>query len=777
MRLCKQLTSLDQELVERQITDFIPASIYDIHAHLLSPAKELPPHLCQEHLGWKEYATAIRCLLPGRQFNGLFFGFPVRNNDRPSVNQWLGKEIRSDGDRTLNRGLVLVSPADDPKQTERLLTDEAFVGLKPYHCYAPATITTQVGIEDFAPEWMWELCDAHQGVLMLHIMKDRASADEENIAALRRLGRRYPRVRIVLAHIARSFSYRTARRGLPQLSDIENVWLDTSAVTENETFRCALETFGPRRVLFGTDFPISHLRGRCVATGRDGFSWFYADDSNSAGANGNNGNMTLIGIESLLCLREAVEDRGLSRTEVQDIFLHNALRLLAPHLPQEQPPKTVCGPELWREAKTKVSCGTGLRSKWAELYDPQSWPSYFSRCSGSEVWDFNGHHYFDFGAGAGAIVLGYCDPDVNLAVKRRVDAGSYCQLVSPGELELADLLLELHPWAGRVRYARGGGDAMAVAVRIARAATGKSGIAFCGYHGWHDWYLAANLADKSSLDGHLLPGLPPLGVPRELSGTAVPFRYNDWSSFESAVERLDQRLAAVVMEPTRTQLPQDGFLDRIARRCREKGVVFVLDEITSGWRFGFPGAHAALNVEPDIAVYAKAISNGFPCAAIVGRENVMEAANASFISSSYWTDGIGPAAALSCVRKMRTVNAQAHVWGLGGLMQGGLTQLARRYPDLKMKSWGLPSNPYMTFDLGEGAPQVKALIVRLMLAHGFLSTGGASFIMFTHTKEMIERYLDALDQVLGQINALAAQGRIAAEVGRVNVMSQFARLT
>src|SRR6185295_19665960 len=124
----------------------------------------------------------------------------------------------------------------------------------------------------------------------------------------------------------------------------------------------------------------------------------YADNSDAAGADGGNGNMTLIGIESLLCLREAVEDCGLGEAEIQDIFLHNALRLLAPHLPKEQLPKAVSGPDLWREAKTKVSCGTGLRSKWAELYDPQSWPSYFSRCSGCEVWDLNGQHYFDFGA-------------------------------------------------------------------------------------------------------------------------------------------------------------------------------------------------------------------------------------------------------------------------------------------------------------------------------------------------------------------------------------------
>jgi glutamate-1-semialdehyde 2,1-aminomutase len=774
MMLCKTLTPLDLDLIERRINGFVPSRIFDIHTHLLRPDKQLPPHLCHEYLGWKEYAAAIHSLLPGRELNGLCFGFPARNNDRAAINQWVGKEIGSNGEQGLNRGLVLVSPEDDPKKVEPLLTEGAFIGLKPYHCYAPFPDTSQAAIEDFVPNWMWEICDAHQGVLMLHIMKDGASADEKNLSALRRLCRRYPRARVILAHIARSFSYRTARQGLSRLSDIENLWLDTSAVTEKETFHCALETFGPRRILFGTDFPISHLRGRCVATGGNAFSWFYADNS---GSNGASHEMTLIGIESLVCLREAAEDCGLGETDIQDIFLKNALRLLAPHLPADQLSPTVSGPELWREAKTKISGGTGLRSKWAELYDPQSWPSYFSRCSGSEIWDLNGRHYFDFGAGAGAIVMGYSDPDVNRAVKRRVDNGSYCQLVSPDELELADLLLELHPWAGRVRYARGGGEAMMVAVRIARAAAGKSGIAFCGYHGWHDWYLAANLADKFSLDGHLIPGLEPLGVPRELSGTAVPFRYNDWPSFENALQQLDGRIAAVVMEPMRTQYPKDGFLEKITQRCREKGIVFVLDEITSGWRFGFPGAHTALQVEPDIAVYAKAMSNGFPCAAIIGRKSVMEAANPSFISSSYWTDGVGPAASVACVNKMRRLNAQTHIWELGKKMQQGLAHLAERYPILKMKSWGLPSNPYMTFDLGDDASRVKALIVRKMLAHGFLTTGGASFMMFTHNEEMIGRYLEALDSVLAEINDLAEAGRVAEEAGGMRILGQFARLT
>src|SRR5690606_36382833 len=151
---------------------------------------------------------------------------------------------------------------------------------------------------------------------------------------------------------------------------------------------------------------------------------------------------------------------------------------------------------------------------------------------------------------------------------------------------------------------------MMMSVRMARATTGRSGVAFCGYHGWHDWYLAANLGATGALDGHLLPGLEPKGVPRELQGTSVPFRYNDLASFDQALQQLGNNLAAVVMEPMRSQFPQDDFVAKVAARCRAAGAVFVVDEVTSGLRYGFPGALSRLNLEPDLAVYAKAMSNG-----------------------------------------------------------------------------------------------------------------------------------------------------------------------
>ena len=583
-----------------------------------------------------------------------------------------------------------------------------FVGLEALpalRAVARGHTTQWVFIEDFAPEWMWKLCDEIEGVMMLHIMRSQGIADEANLRDIQRLCVKYPRCRLVLAHVARSFAYRTALKGLRRLVKLDNVVVDNSAVTEPEAMRCALETLGPRRVLWGSDFMVSELRAKAITMG-DGFSWIYADEL-PAKAVTQFENFTLAGIEGLLALREACEATGMNARDIRDIFHDNGLRLIAPHLQTRDQPKPPSGPEraVSSEAKTKISCGTGLMAKRAESFDPKTWPSYFSRCAGAHIWDMSGRRFVDFTGGVGAILLGYSDPEVNAAVHRRVNLGSYCTLASPDEMELADLLLELHPWAQRVRYARGGGEALALAVRIARAASGRSGIAFCGYHGWSDWYLAANLAGSSSLDGHLLPGLEPHGVPRELQrGTAVPFqKYNDLAAFDRRAWRNSGQETSppVVMEPFRSELPRDGFVEKAAARCRAAGAVFVVDEVTAGWRYGFPGGCAKLGLEPDLAVYAKAMSNGIPCAAIVGCESVMDAANASFISSSYWTDGIGAAAALACIRKMRRTGAHSYVWSLGEKLQAGLRELSARFGSHEDLIGGQPPAPSLAFGLGE----------------------------------------------------------------------------
>ncbi|WP_397383636.1 aminotransferase class III-fold pyridoxal phosphate-dependent enzyme [Prosthecobacter sp.] len=749
LTLVTALNDTDRKLLHRAIDGFVPDNVFDVHTHLFHSrhfAEGNRPVFLDENRGYgmQDFQAAMRLWLPERQVEGLFFGYPSAGNDRAGENAWLQSQVDATGN---SRALVLAAPTDDPVEVRRLLITGTFVGIKPYRLYADVPDTKEAEIESFAPEWMWELCHEHDGIMMLHIMLADGITDPRNVSALRRLCRRYPRCKLVLAHVARSFNYRHAREGLHHLVDLDNVVVDTSAVTQAGALRAALEILGPRRVLWGSDYMVSELRGSCITQG-DGFTWIHPEITGDKLTIF--GQYTTVGIESLLCLREACEDTGMTQGDLEDIFRENALRLLKP-APEKQ-----SGPQLWEEAKTKISCGTGLLSKRAHLFDPQSWPSYFSRAKGAFIWDLDDKRYTDFTGGVGAILLGHADDEVNAAVKRRVNLGSYATLASPDEVKLADVLLDLHPWAGKVRYARGGGEALGLAVRIARAATGKSGIAFCGYHGWSDWYLAANLGDDAALDGHLLPGLQPLGVPRELAGTAVPFRYNDLASFKAAMQKLDGKLAAVVMEPMRSELPRDGFMQQVIDACHAAGAVYVLDEVTSGWRYGFPGAAPMLGIEPDIAVYAKAMSNGYPAGAIIGRNEVMDAANSSFISSSYWTDGVGTAASLACIGKMQREGVQQHVWHLGERLQSGLREVAARHPDLQLKIGGMPCAPSLAF----ANPAAKQHMIRHMLQRGFLMSSQL-YVTWPHTDAMMSDMLAALDESLAIVSKTpleAAQG-------------------
>ncbi|GEP41945.1 aminotransferase class III-fold pyridoxal phosphate-dependent enzyme [Brevifollis gellanilyticus] len=793
LTLVTELNDTDRRLRDRVLNGFVPDEVYDIHTHLFhtrSFAEGRRPTFLDEDRGYgmADFQAAMQLWMPDRKVEGLFFGYPSAGNDRVGENAWVGSQI--DASRN-SRALVLVAPTDDPAEVRRLMSTGVFIGIKPYRLYADVPDTKEAEIESYTPEWMWEICHEHDGILMLHIMLADGITDPRNVEAIRRLCRRYPRCRLVLAHVARSFNYRHAREGLQALVDVDNVVVDTSAVTQAGAFRAALEILGPRRVLWGSDYMVSEFRGSCISQG-DGFSWIHPELASGLTTFGQ---YTTVGIESLMCLREACEDTGMTQGDLADVFRENALRLIRrPNFPvrsldeNESPNletrttgkpnwkvRSTTGPNLWEVAKTKISCGTGLLSKRAHLFDPQTWPSYFSRAKGANVWDLDDRRYTDFTGGVGAILLGHADDEVNAAVKRRVNLGSYSTLASPDEVILADVLLGLHPWAGKVRYARGGGEALNLAVRIARAATGKSGVAFCGYHGWSDWYLAANLGDDAALDGHLLPGLQPLGVPRELAGTAVPFRYNDPDSFHAATQRLEGRLAAVVMEPMRSEHPRDGFLQTVISATHEAGAVFVLDEVTSGWRYGFPGAAQVLGIQPDLAVYAKAMSNGFPCGAIVGGEAVMSAANDSFISSSYWTDGVGTAAALACISKMQREGVQQHVWELGGRLQAGLREVAQRHESLQVKVGGMPCAPSLAFGLGGDAAAAKALMIRHMLERGFLISSQL-YVTWSHTPGMVDDMLSALDASLALVVASQERGGLKSESGVGDVQQGFARL-
>jgi glutamate-1-semialdehyde aminotransferase len=409
------------------------------------------------------------------------------------------------------------------------------------------------------------------------------------------------------------------------------------------------------------------------------------------------------------------------------------------------------------------------------MFLPEGWPAYFSRAKGVEVWDLDGHRYVDMSImGVGACVLGYADPDVDRAVKAAIDRGSMCTLNTPEEVELAELLLKLHPWAGGVRYTRTGGEALAVAVRVARAYTGRDVVAFCGYHGWHDWYLAANLADERALDGHLLPGLSPRGVPRCLKGTALPFTYNRLEELERIVEEHEGEVGAIVMEPVRHHLPEEGFLQAVRRIADRIGAVLIFDEVTTGWRLQLGGVHTRFGVTPDVVVYAKAVSNGYPMGVVLGLGEVMDMAQESFISSTYWTERIGPTAALATITKLRDRDVPHHLDRLGRRVMEGWRQLARE-AGLEVEVLGFPALATFTLRHPE-AQALQTLFTQLMLDRGYLA-GKSLYTSYSHTDEVVDRYLEAVEEVFRTLSEAIAAGEVAKRLRGPVAHQGFRRLT
>ena len=433
------------------------------------------------------------------------------------------------------------------------------------------------------------------------------------------------------------------------------------------------------------------------------------------------------------------------------------------------------GPTLYEKAKKRIPGGTQLLSKRPEMFLPEQWPSYYAAARGAEVWDLDGNKYLDMSySGIGACVLGFADRDVDDAVQSAIRSGSMATLNCPEEVELAELLCELHPWADMVRYARCGGEALSVAVRIARARTGREKIAFCGYHGWQDWYLAANLAEDDALSGHLLPGLDPSGVPRGLRGTALPFHYNRIKELEEIASAHGPDLAAIVMEPMRNLSPQAGFLERVRGIASQVGAVLVFDEVTIGWRLNTGGVHLLLEVTPDIAVFAKAISNGYPMAAVIGVADVMQAAQGTFISSTYWTERIGPTAALATIRKHKRYDVPKHLLEIGRRLQAGWLAAAER-AGLAITISGIPPLSHFAFNY-ENALAIRTLFTQMMLERGFLATD-AFYATYAHQQAHVDCYLAAVDEVFQSLHDAIQQDKIYSLLKGPVAHAGFYRLT
>ena len=405
------------------------------------------------------------------------------------------------------------------------------------------------------------------------------------------------------------------------------------------------------------------------------------------------------------------------------------------------------GQELYKKAKKLIPGGTMLLSKRPEMFLPENWPSYFSKAKGCEVWDLDNNKFIDMTImGIGTNILGYGNDEVDKAVQKVISNGNMSTLNCPEEVQLAEKLIEINPWADMVRFARSGGEANAIAIRIARAASGKDGVAVCGYHGWHDWYLSANHNRENELADHLLPGLNPIGVPKSLSNTVFPFHYNNYDELEELIKNND--IGVIKMEAVRNFNPKNNFLKKVRDLATKKNIVLVFDECTSGFRESYGGIFKNFNIEPDIAMFGKTMGNGYAITAVVGKKDIMEAAQKTFISSTFWTERIGSAAALKSLEVMERIKSWEIITSIGNKMRKNWTKLANEN-NLDINIFGLPAISFYSFS--NNNLKYKTYITQEMMKKGFLASTNF-YSCISHKDNLIDLYTEALNDVYKSIS-------------------------
>jgi glutamate-1-semialdehyde 2,1-aminomutase len=443
------------------------------------------------------------------------------------------------------------------------------------------------------------------------------------------------------------------------------------------------------------------------------------------------------------------------------------------HLARNQGAELGTGQKLWKRAKKIIPGGNMLLSKRPEMLLPGQWPAYFSKAKGCKVWDLDGKEYIDMSMmGIGTNTLGYGHPEVDDAVSKVVGAGNMSTLNCPEEVYLAEKLIELHPWADMARFARSGGEANAIAIRIARAATGKDKVAICGYHGWHDWYLSANLSNDKNLDGHLLPGLDPKGVPRNLQGSVLAFNYNNYAELELLVSNHD--IGTIMMEVQRDKSPEDDFLQKVRQLATEHNIVLIFDECSSGFRQTYGGIHKMFGVDPDMAVFGKALGNGYAITAVIGRREIMESAQTTFISSTFWTERIGSVAALKTLEVMERVKSWKQITKSGLKISAKWKDMSSKH-GLTITTRGIPAFAGFSFN-SDNALAYNTLIAQEMLKQGYLA-GTSVYGCIEHTEEIIDGYFEALDPLFKLIRECEDGRNINSLLNGPTCHDGFKRLT
>ena len=407
--------------------------------------------------------------------------------------------------------------------------------------------------------------------------------------------------------------------------------------------------------------------------------------------------------------------------------------------------------ETYSRAGEVIPGWTQLISRRASQFANGVSPIYAKSAKGSHFIDLDGNEYIDWVCAVGAVILGFADDVVDQAVKEQIDRGSLYTLNHPAEIELAEELIETVPSAEMVRYTKGGGEACVVAVRIARGTTGRDKVLFCGYHGWHDWYQAANYLCGPDDGEYPFAGIEPIGVPKVLAGTAIPFSYGDLEMLERLLEEHKGEVACVMMEPLRSSIPEPGYLEGVKELAHANDAILIFDEVSCGFRISVGGVQEFLGVTPDMTAFGKAISNGYPMGAVVGTKRVMEPASRMFISSSYWSDNTGLVAALTTIRELKKKNVPARLKEIGDRLRDEFnrllveTDLGGECPEFLL---GLGVTP----DLPDESlrPQVNTLFIQEMSKRGIYCFAGLK-PCYAHGEDDIRLTVEAAREVFSII--------------------------
>ena len=412
---------------------------------------------------------------------------------------------------------------------------------------------------------------------------------------------------------------------------------------------------------------------------------------------------------------------------------------------------------LWNIAKNLIPGGNMLLSKNPDTILPDLWPTYFKKAKGVNIWDLDNKKYFDcFTMGVGTNILGYANNDVDKGVISAIKNGSISTLNSFEEVKLAEKLISLHPWADMVKFAKTGAEANSIAIRLARASTKKNNIAVCGYHGWHDWYLSANLQTKSNLDNHLLQGLNVSGVPKKLTGTTYTFNYNDIDSLKKLIK--EKNIGIIKMEVIRNQIPKDNFLNKVRILANKFNIILIFDECTTGFRETFGGIHLKYKVNPDIAVFGKALGNGYPITAVLGINDIMKNYSKTFISSTFWSDRVGFVAGIETLKIMEKKKSWIKITNLGKYIKNKWLILSKKNK-VNIKITGIPS--LLNFDIiSKDSEKYMTYLSYLMLKNSILASS-AFYISILHNKKNLKKYFNVMDNFFNIV--------FKCETGKMNI--------